>query len=47
VEQFSSHLESNSPLLIDKQIEVERMLEKLRDDNENLGRLKTILSAEE
>jgi hypothetical protein len=34
-------------LLIDKQIEVERMLEKLRDDNENLGRLKTILSAEE
>jgi hypothetical protein len=34
-------------LLIDKQIEVERMIEKLRDDNENLGRLKTILSAEE
>jgi hypothetical protein len=34
-------------MLIDKQIEVERMIEKLRDDNENLGRLKTILSAEE
>jgi hypothetical protein len=34
-------------MLIDKQIEVERMIEKLRDDNENLGKLKTILSAEE
>jgi dynein heavy chain, axonemal len=47
VEKFSAQLESNSPLLIDKQIEVERVLEKLRDDHENLGRLKDMLMQED
>lgn len=34
-------------MLIDKQIEIERMLETLRDDHENLGRMKDILMQED
>jgi hypothetical protein len=33
--------------LIDKQIEVERLLEKLKDDHENLGRMKDMLMQED
>ena len=47
MEKFSAELESNSPMLIDKQIEIERMLETLRDDHENLGRMKDILMQED
>ena len=33
--------------MIDKQIEVERLLEKLKDDHENLGRIKDMLIQED
>lgn len=44
VQKFSTQLESNSPILIDKQIEVERVLEKLKDEHESVGRMKEILT---
>lgn len=47
MEAFSSRLESNSPLLIDKQIEMERILERLKDELEAVARLKALLASEE
>lgn len=47
VEEFSNKLESSSPILIDKQIEVEKLLERLKEEQDNVARVRDMLTKEE